>query len=162
MKKINLIFAFLLMLGSAGAASAATLSWVSTQAESHITSDNGDHIAVQYGFEDDETGSFSHSYSFQGGPATVFYTELRNRWINATITLDGVAMVFNPAEGEWSGNVIANSLHNIVISGNLIRPNQQYDILINSAVPVPAAVWLFGSGALGLLGLSRRKSRPSA
>ena len=27
-----------------------------------------------------------------------------------------------------------------------------------SAVPVPAAVWLFGSGLLGLLGISRRKA----
>jgi len=26
-----------------------------------------------------------------------------------------------------------------------------------SAVPVPAAVWLFGSGLMGLLGLARRK-----
>jgi hypothetical protein len=26
-----------------------------------------------------------------------------------------------------------------------------------SAVPVPAAVWLFGSGLLGLVGISRRK-----
>jgi hypothetical protein len=28
-----------------------------------------------------------------------------------------------------------------------------------SAVPVPAAVWLFGSGLLGLVGVARRKSR---
>jgi len=28
-----------------------------------------------------------------------------------------------------------------------------------SAVPVPAAVWLFGSGAIGLLGMARRKSK---
>ena len=28
-----------------------------------------------------------------------------------------------------------------------------------SAVPVPAAVWLFGSGLLGLIGLARRKAR---
>ena len=27
-----------------------------------------------------------------------------------------------------------------------------------SAVPVPAAVWLFGSGLLGLLGIARRKA----
>ena len=26
-----------------------------------------------------------------------------------------------------------------------------------SSVPVPAAVWLFGSGLLGLVGLARRK-----
>lgn len=31
-----------------------------------------------------------------------------------------------------------------------------------AAVPVPAAVWLFGSGMLGLLGLSKRKSNVTA
>ena len=29
-----------------------------------------------------------------------------------------------------------------------------------SAVPVPAAIWLFGSGLLGLIGISRRKAGP--
>ena len=28
----------------------------------------------------------------------------------------------------------------------------------NTAVPIPAAVWLFGSGLLGLVGLSRKKA----
>ena len=28
-----------------------------------------------------------------------------------------------------------------------------------SAVPVPAAAWLFGSGLLGLVGVARRKAR---
>ena len=27
-----------------------------------------------------------------------------------------------------------------------------------SAVPVPAAVWLFGSGLIGLIGVARRKA----
>ena len=30
---------------------------------------------------------------------------------------------------------------------------------VSSVVPVPAAVWLFGSGLLGLVGIARRKSR---
>jgi hypothetical protein len=30
---------------------------------------------------------------------------------------------------------------------------------LNSPVPVPAAVWLFGSGLLGLIGIARRKKR---
>ena len=30
-------------------------------------------------------------------------------------------------------------------------------LLTTSAVPVPAAVWLFGSGLIGLIGVARRK-----
>jgi hypothetical protein len=30
-----------------------------------------------------------------------------------------------------------------------------------SAVPVPTAVWLFGSGLAGLFGLARRRARPA-
>lgn len=30
-------------------------------------------------------------------------------------------------------------------------------VAVSSAVPVPAAVWLFGSGLLGLVGIARRK-----
>jgi len=33
----------------------------------------------------------------------------------------------------------------------------QFDNVTISAVPIPAAVWLFGSGLLGLIGVSRRK-----
>ena len=31
------------------------------------------------------------------------------------------------------------------------------DVVAHSVVPVPAAVWLFGSGLLGLIGIARRK-----
>jgi len=31
-------------------------------------------------------------------------------------------------------------------------------LAVTSAVPVPSAVWLFGSGLIGLIGLARRKS----
>lgn len=45
------------------------------------------------------------------------------------------------------------------------QPNCRFDAIIDnvtidtavSAVPVPAAVWLFGSGLLGLVGVARRK-----
>jgi hypothetical protein len=42
-------------------------------------------------------------------------------------------------------------------SGNLISMDYSGESVSVSAVPVPAAVWLFGSGLLGLVGLSRRK-----
>lgn len=37
------------------------------------------------------------------------------------------------------------------------RPDQLRVITASSTVPVPAAVWLFGSGLLGLVGMARRK-----
>lgn len=40
-------------------------------------------------------------------------------------------------------------------SGNVIST----DILNQSPIPVPAAVWLFGSGLLGLVGIARRRAR---
>ena len=36
-----------------------------------------------------------------------------------------------------------------------------YDIIPPSAVPVPSAVWLFGSGLLGLVGIARRRKSVS-
>ena len=40
-------------------------------------------------------------------------------------------------------------------NGNVVST----DIINTQAVPVPAAVWLFGSGLLGLVGIARRKVR---
>jgi len=33
----------------------------------------------------------------------------------------------------------------------------EVDVQVVPAVPVPAAVWLFGSGLLGLVGVARRR-----
>ena len=37
------------------------------------------------------------------------------------------------------------------------RPVVSFDVVSTSSVPVPAAVWLFGSGLIGLIGIARRK-----
>lgn len=49
--------------------------------------------------------------------------------------------------GLWAGMVGANT--NAVVGTFSLAP---------AAVPVPAAVWMFGSGLLGLLGVSRKKA----
>ena len=41
------------------------------------------------------------------------------------------------------------------LSGN--TANAQLSLTGTGVVPVPAAVWLFGSGLLGLVGMARRK-----
>ncbi len=41
--------------------------------------------------------------------------------------------------------------------GMVPADSYQFDNIVVSAVPIPAAVWLFGSGLLGLTGIARRK-----
>jgi hypothetical protein len=38
----------------------------------------------------------------------------------------------------------------------------EVDVQVVPAVPVPAAVWLFGSGLLGLVGVARKKKAQAA
>jgi hypothetical protein len=47
----------------------------------------------------------------------------------------------------------------LTVTGNDVPSGNFYDnvSLAPSAVPVPAAVWLFGSGLLGLVGVARRR-----
>ncbi|NOT10808.1 MAG: PEP-CTERM sorting domain-containing protein [Methylococcaceae bacterium] len=66
----------------------------------------------------------------------------------ATITGSG----YTPAGTSLADGFIGSSTesyfaYNFTVDGNV------------SAVPVPAAVWLFGTGLMGFLGLSKRKSQ---
>lgn len=70
------------------------------------------------------------------------------------------------AGGYWSGTPIASSVSyafDFVNGSNLSRNNSSilYPWAVRdgdvSVIPVPAAVWLFGSGLIGLIGVARRK-----
>jgi hypothetical protein len=52
------------------------------------------------------------------------------------------------------------NLHNLDFPGGAIRG--QIGDPLPAPVPVPAAVWLFGTGLLGLIGVARRKSKRRA
>ncbi len=67
-----------------------------------------------------------------------------NSFINYTISNPGTYYI---AVGEYDGD--ADSIGSLITDG-------EYTLHV-SAVPIPAAVWLFGSGLLGLIGFSRRK-----
>ena len=71
---------------------------------------------------------------------------------------DGLRVIEGMDYTEYSDlsnvpNVIDGVAYNYDENGNLIA------IADLSAVPVPAAVWLFGSGLLGLIGVSRRRKQ---
>ena len=63
---------------------------------------------------------------------------------SATLT---VSQETNLLSGNWYVNV-----HTLDFPGGEIRGQ----VIVNP-VPIPAAVWLFGSGLLGLIGIARRK-----
>jgi len=55
-----------------------------------------------------------------------------------------------------------NHTYGLRISGENKNNNRQGGHYSFSVVPIPGAVWLFGSGMAGLLGLSRRKEKTGA
>lgn len=57
--------------------------------------------------------------------------------------------------GLLSGNTFDNTGVNWTFSAN--SSGSSYSMTV-TAVPVPAAIWLFGSGLLGLIGVARRKA----
>jgi len=82
-----------------------------------------------------------------------------------SMTMGGTTVVrdiLNPA-----GNVpVGISFNNLNLTGNSLTLNVKRggtwtmisEVQFASPVPVPAALWLFGSGLIGLVGLSRRKT----
>ena len=80
-----------------------------------------------------------------------------NSWISASFG-NGAALgtastmymaATNGAGNAALGNTYLGGMLDVMANGNIT--------VTNSAVPVPAAVWLFGSGLLGLLGIGRRR-----
>jgi hypothetical protein len=66
-------------------------------------------------------------------------------------TLIGMATLANETqESELLSNLWYINIHTTSFGGGEIRGQVQ-------VVPIPAAVWLFGSGLLGLVALARRR-----
>ena len=81
----------------------------------------------------------------------------RNQGLTPGFTLTGSALQ-DISAGVWAGTIV--SAGNIGTAWGSSFQNTQYSEVFNvtvSAVPVPAAAWLFGSGLLGLVGVARRR-----
>ncbi|OFZ69243.1 MAG: PEP-CTERM domain protein [Betaproteobacteria bacterium RBG_16_58_11] len=75
---------------------------------------------------------------------TIEHLNLGNFSVSATVDFDALGMAGNPVYyGFTAGNGMATDEHYISSA---------------APVPVPAAVWLLGSGLLGLIGVARRKA----
>ena len=60
--------------------------------------------------------------------------------------------------GDMVSLLSVDSHTQIVVAPDVNYTNQTYATWQMSSVPVPAAVWLFGSGLLGLVAVARRKT----
>lgn len=79
---------------------------------------------------------------------------------NPAFSLTGVPVTGNDAAGFTGQLVAAGNMGAewFKFEGTQYSERYELDIVNTSVVPVPAAVWLFGSGLLGLIGIARRKA----
>ena len=101
----------------------------------------GDYIVAVTQFDNFAVGpTLADGFSAQGDP---FFTAGLGACSNGQFCDVSGVDPFNNRTNEWAFDVL-----NVV------------DAVAPPAVPVPAAVWLFGSGLLGLVGMARRR-RPA-
>lgn len=81
-----------------------------------------------------------------------------DEWGNSIIPMDGSLLAADVASWGALGESYISFNNTVGGTSTNIWSNLTNATISVSAVPVPAAVWLFGSGLLGLVGLARRKA----
>lgn len=169
MKKV--IFAVVLLIGFlfVQSASAATLAWSannpagSTPAQGQFTSGLNNDSAINgwFSFTNSFSGAFSHTYTLTSNPISRVYAfaitlPTTNFNINY-VKLDGVNIPL--VSGQYTALSSIAGSHTIAIDGSLLTAHQASQYQLSAvATPIPAALWLFGSGIAGLVSVSRRKN----
>lgn len=99
-------------------------------------------------------GLFSGTFTI-GGLLSGSFTNLA---VSAPATIFGITSSSFGGDLFYTGGSLAGSLTTGRIEGTFNGDNLKAKVGAVSVVPVPAAVWLFGSGLLGLVGVARRKA----
>lgn len=90
-----------------------------------------------------------------GNPEIIDFTSILDGTIDGytrtTISANSITFDTDAVQGKFGRGIDATSWYSDFAEANILSVN------IVSTVPVPAAVWLFGSGLIGLVGLARRK-----
>ncbi len=154
MKKLLVVLSLVLAAFSFQAAAATfsliNLSTANVDIGPNLVAD-GQHVS----------GAFTTGWEFgsdQDGSAVVAITGNPDFNFDALVRVGGVdVLTFASSALDKVFNIsfLANQIVEIFVSGTAGRSGN-IDISV-SGVPVPAAVWLFGSALMGMMGVSRRK-----
>jgi len=169
MKKLLLVLSLAFAVISFDA-SAATLSWVSKPTKGVTTGSTAAGLLGSYG-AGLKNGAINDNWVFNIADAAMVniilnVQEFINSTVNLTVKLDGVLISFDNA-GLWSFNGAETAGNHTINIFGTVKNNgttkSNIDINVGqSAVPVPGAIWLFGSALLGLVGLrTGKKQAPS-
>lgn len=112
---------------------------------------DGQHVsnAFSTGWEFGSDADATGKVSITGNPAFNFDAIVR---VNG---VDVLTFASNTLDKIFNLSFLAGDIVEFFVSGTAGRSGN-IDISVSS-VPVPAAVWLFGSALMGMMGISRRK-----
>ena len=144
------------IFGSPEASDPATVTWSSnalTDAGSTVASNSVGPLSID--FTDPSIFNFSLTFSSAGEQETI---ELYDN----TNTL--FASVLSTNANGFFGLTSDVAIDSVIIRNGIFPGggNDRFfidNLSANTVVPIPAAVWLFGSGLIGLIGIARRKVR---
>jgi len=110
-----------------------------------------DESVWDFGSEGVDTGSINNTVGTVNGITVNAWSEVTDDFVVASVDFIAVGSgVTDLTLNEFYFNPWAST-------GNSISPLFQAGEVTVSSVPVPGAVWLFTSGMMGLIGLSKRK-----
>jgi hypothetical protein len=118
-----------------------------------------DVLAHESATEPMTTWSFSPEITAYGGDWTLGGPGGSGNSLQVYVDSDYVGYISNSYNGEFWGFISDTPFSSVELIGGSSSNQQHYslDNMVFSPVPVPAAVWLFGSGILGLVSIVRRK-----
>ena len=101
--------------------------------------------------------SLSTSMTYNFTPSS-YFDDITGQWVSTGDTLTGVSMDYETGDaflvGQSTVNEEGHPFNGMRITMGMYGNDP---VLVPSAVPVPAAIWLFGSGLIGLMGFAKRK-----
>ncbi len=162
MKKVLVIFG-LLMAAFSFQTSAATLSWVGNSGTVSPQTSGSSPFSL---FGEDgginKNSLINADWTFNLSSASTVFINISSLKVKPTwlsnVTLNGNVIPQNVAAdvGSWLfQGFLAAGDHTIHLGGIANGNNSGYQM--NVQTPIPAAVWLFGSALMGMMGISRRK-----